>query len=94
MAIKKERKPRTVTKKILTRAQRIADAIDSLDVARMMIEDARNKGEIEKENRWIHQLNIVKDNLRDFGVPMGWRDVVKEEREIKNLPIQQDIPFD
>jgi len=94
MAIKKERKTRTVAKKILTRAQRIADAIDSLDVARMMIEDARNNKNPEMENRWVRQMSGLKDNLRDLGIPVGWREETVKEVEDKKLPIQQDIPFD
>jgi len=94
MAIKKERKPRVVTKKALTKAQRIADEINSLVVGKYMVSKALEEKNAEEMAMWIEHIQAATDALKDLGIPMGWRMVEKTEREIQNLPIQQDIPFD
>jgi len=94
MAIKKERKTRVVTLKTLTKAQKIADEINSLVVGERMWSKAVKDGDVEESALWRLHVAAAKESLRDMGIPMGWRLEKEEKKEVKNLPTQQNIPFD
>jgi len=94
MAIKKERKPRVVKPKTLTKVQKIADEINSLVVGKYMWEKANQEQNTESMQMWREYVSAATDSLRDMGIPMGWRLAEDELRKKENLPLQQDIPFD
>jgi len=96
MAIKKERKARVVTQKTLTKPQRIADLINALVVGERMWAKAVKEEDAQESGLWRMHVAAATEGLKDMGIPMGWRMDREEQKqkEVKNLPIQQDIPFD
>jgi len=94
MTIKKERKTRTVRAKVTTKVQKIADAINSYKVGMVEKSIAIQEGRLGTAEEWAEYAKEAIDRLMDLGIDVEWRKKERKEMEVKNLPIQQDLPFE
>jgi len=71
-------------KSILTRAQKIADAINSLVCSEYMLTIAQNAHDVVAIGSWIDAKFEARDRLIGLGIPMNWR---KDSRQLSLIDV-------